>query len=121
MRGTLGFPIPFYNPLVALLVYTVEIKQDMAIHQYIPGIFPQLPKKALEIGQHSTHHYGRLEPYTIGMKLDQPGISEEYKNSFRMYPDELMNSIKLDEELTGFQWDNPTHRSSLALWDKYQT
>ncbi len=119
-RGTIGFPIPFYNPVICLLVYTMEIQQDMNLHQYIPGIYPKMPKKALEIGQHSTHHYGRLEPYTIGLKLDQPSVSEEYKHAFRMYPDELMNSIKLDEELTGFVWDNPTQRATLALWDKYQ-
>jgi len=120
VRGTLGFPIPYYNPVIALLVYSVEITQDMALHQYIPGIYPKMPKQTVAIGQHSTHHYGRLEPYTIGLKLDQPGVSEAYKNSFRMYPDELMNSIRLDEELTNFQWDNPTHQATLDLWDKYQ-
>jgi hypothetical protein len=120
MRGTIGFPIPFYNPIIALLVYSVEIRQDMALHQYIPGIFPKMPKQAVEIGQHSTHHYGRLEPYTIALKLDQPGVSEEYKKNFSVYPDELMNSIRLDEELTDFEWDNPTHQATLALWDKYQ-
>lgn len=125
-RGTMAFPIPFYNPLVPFLVYSYEIKQDMELHQYIPGIFPKMPKRAVEIGQHSTHHYGRLEPYSIAIKLDQAMIPEKMKAFYRtsrigkLFPDELMNSLKLDEQLNGFEWDNATHRNTLKLWDKYQ-
>ena len=124
-RGTMAFPIPFYNPFVPFLIYSYEIKQDMDLHQYIPGIYPELPKKVVEIGQHSTHHYGRLEPYTIAIKVDQPHVPEAMKNFYKspkvapLFPDELMNSLKLDEELNGFQWDNPTHKNTLTLWDKY--
>jgi hypothetical protein len=126
-RGTLAFPIPFYNPIIPFLVYTYEIKQDIDLHQYVPGIIPKMPKKTMEIGQHVVHHYGRLEPYSVGIKLNQPIVAEEYKRFFdvsatvrQLFPNELMNSIELDEELNGFQWDNPTFKNTLSLWDKYQ-
>jgi hypothetical protein len=119
-RNTIGFPVPFYNPVISAMAYTFEIKNDIDLHQYIPGIFPNMRKRTLEIGQHSTHHYGRLEPYGFGLKLDQPRFSEAYKRNFARIPDELMNSLRLDEELTGFQWDNATHQNTLRLWEKYQ-
>lgn len=119
LRGTLAFPDPFFNPVVAFLTYTATVKQNIDVHQYIPGIFPKMPKKVMAIGQHSTHHYGLLEPYSFGLKLNQPGVSEAFKKSVRI-PDELANSIHLDEELNGFQWDNPTFRRTLALYEKYQ-
>jgi hypothetical protein len=124
-RGTMAFPIAFYNPVVPFLLYSYEIKQDMDMHQYIPGIYPELPKQTVEIGQHSTHHYGRLEPYSIGIKVDAPGVSESLKALYkspkvaRFLPNELMNSLELDEALNGFQWDNPTHKNTLSLWDRY--
>jgi hypothetical protein len=74
----------------------------------------------MEIAQHSTHHYGLLAPYSIGMKLDQPGVSEDIKKSKSRFPDEVTNSIRLDEELTGFEWNNPIQRKILSLYDKYQ-
>jgi hypothetical protein len=120
MRFTLGSPIAFYNPVVACLLYTFEIKNDIERHQYIPGVFPRLPKSFMEIFQHSTHHYGLLAPYSIGMKLDQPGVSEADKKAWGWLPDEVTNSIKLDEELTGFQWNNPTQKRTLSLYEKYQ-
>ncbi len=125
-RGTLAFPIPFYNPIIPFLVYSYEIKQDIDLHQYIPGIYPRMPKRALEIGQHVVHHYGRLEPYSIAIKLDQPFVPEKQKAFYAspkiriLFPDELMNSAKLDEALDDFEWDNPTHKNALSLWDKYQ-
>lgn len=120
LRNTLGFPLPFYNPLIAAVIYTFEVEQDIELHQYIPGVFPRLSRRTLELGQHSTHHYGLLEPYSFGLKLDQSEFSDAFKKSYRRIPDELMNSIRLDEELTDFQWDNPTQRRTLSLWDKYQ-
>lgn len=118
-RGTLAFPDPFFHPLVAFLTYTATVKQNIDVHQYIPGIFPRMPKKVMAIGQHSTHHYGSLEPYSFGLKVDQPGISEAFKKSVKI-PDELANSIHIDEELTGFQWDNATFRRTIGLYEKYQ-
>jgi hypothetical protein len=120
MRFTIGAPVTFYNPIVACVVFTFDVKTDIELHQYIPGVFPYLPKMALEIGQHSTHHFGKLEPYSLGLKLDQPVLQNRYKKAFAKVPDEIMNSLRLDEELTDFEWDNPTHRSTLVLWEKYQ-
>ncbi len=120
LRLTVGSPVPFYNPLMSFLVHTVEVQKDMEAHQYIPGVFPRLPRKLLEVSQHATHHYGPIEPYGFGIKVDQPGQPERYKNIFKGLPDELRNSAKLDEELNGFQWENPTYRRTLALYEKYQ-
>jgi hypothetical protein len=119
MRSTMAFPGPFYNPIIAFISYTLLIKRNIDVHQYIPGIFPRLPRKFMEIAQHSTHHYGTLEPYSLGMKLDQPGISEDLKKAFDWIPEEVKNSVKLDEEMTGFKWDNPTYRKTLSLYSKY--
>jgi len=120
MRFTIGSPITFYNPVISFMIYTVEVKSDIERHQYIPGVFPRLPRRYMEIFQHSTHHYGLLAPYSIGAKLDQPSVAEDYKKGFAWLPDEIRNSVKLDEELTGFQWDNPTQQRILSLYDKYQ-
>jgi hypothetical protein len=101
-RYTLGSPTAFYNPVISFMINMWEVKTDIKRHQYIPGVFPRLPKSYLEIFQHSTHHYGLLEPYSIGLKS------------------ETMDTVRLDEELTGFKWDNPIQRKILSLYDKYQ-
>lgn len=119
LRSTIGATIPFYHPLLSSLVYTFEIKSDMELHQYIPGIYPRLPRKQMEVAQHSTHHYGPLEPYSLASSVDRSD-SAEFRKSMEWVPDELRNSIRLDEELTQFRWDNPIHRKTLSLWDKYQ-
>jgi hypothetical protein len=119
LRHAIGFPNAFYNPVIAFVSYTYEIKVDIDTHQYIPGIFPRMPRKLLQIAQHSTHHYGPLEPYSIGLKFDHPSVSEDFRKSYMGKPDEIGNSIRLDEELTGFKWDNPTFRQILSLYDKY--
>ncbi|HEX6160168.1 MAG TPA: hypothetical protein VF111_08380, partial [Thermoanaerobaculia bacterium] len=105
-------------PVLAFLVLTIEVQKDIEAHQYIPGVFPRLPRKVVEVSQHSTHHFGQIEPYSFGIKVDQPD-AERYKNLFRGLPDTLRNSAKLDEELTSFKWDNPTHRRTLSLYAKY--
>jgi hypothetical protein len=120
LRFTVGSPTAFYNPVISFIAYTREIKSDIVLHQYIPGVFPRMPRRWMEIAQHSTHHYGLLAPYSIGMKLDRPGVAEDYKKVYARYPDEITNSIRLDEELTGFKWDNPIQRRILSLYDKYQ-
>jgi hypothetical protein len=120
LRFTVGMPTSFYNPVIAFMVHNIEIKLAINRHQYIPGVFPRMPRGLMEMFQHSAHHYGLLEPYSIGMKLDQPGVAEEYKKSYARHPDEITNSIKLDEELTGFRWDNPVQQRILSLYDKYQ-
>ena len=120
MRYILGSPTSFYNPVIAFTVHMIEVKGDIERHQYIPGVFPKLSRTLMETFQHSTHHYLRLAPYSVGLKLDQPTVSEAYKKANRWFPDEITNSAKLDEELTGFQWDNPTQQKILSLYDKYQ-
>jgi len=120
LRETLGSPVTFYNPLVSFLMNTYETVNDIHTHQYIPGVFPRLPRRFMEIAQHSTHHFGQLAPYSFAMKVDQPSVSDRYKKAMRRLPYELANSVLLDEELTGFRWDNPTHHKTLGLYDKYQ-
>ena len=120
LRFTLGTPVPFLNPVMAFLAVSFEVKQNIDAHQYIPGVFPPLSRRAMEAMQHSTHHYGPIEPYSFAVKVDQPDSSERYQNLLFGLPDELRNSAKLDEELTGFKWDNPTYRRTLRLYDKYQ-
>ena len=118
-RFMIGSPVPFYNPIISFIVYTFDIKTDIDLHQYIPGIFPKLSKREIEGLQHSTHHYGPLEPYSLGSK-ELEGPEQHVNRNKWIFPDELRNAIKLDEELTGFRWDNPTYRRTLRLWDKYQ-
>jgi hypothetical protein len=120
LRFTVGAPATFYNPVISFIVFTVDIKSDIDVHQYIPGVFPRMPRRWMEIAQHSTHHYGLLAPYSMGMKLDRSGDAEDNKKFQGLYPDEITNSIGLDEELTGFKWDNPIQQRTLSLYDKYQ-
>jgi hypothetical protein len=120
LRHSIGVPAPFFNPIGASLVYGFEVKNDMDLHQYIPGVFPRFQRLALEASQHSTHHYGRLEPYGIGMNGDAPGMSESVRKQVRRVASGLRSSIRLDEELTGFEWDNAIYRQTLSLYAKYQ-
>jgi hypothetical protein len=118
-RHLLGNPMALYGPLAAFLLYTVEVLIDIASHQYIPGIFPKMPRKFHEHAQHSTHHYGRLEPYGVGLRVDRPGGLLGKKGSL-LYPKEMRTSYLLDIELSDFKWENARHRRFLELFDKYQ-
>jgi len=117
LRHSLGNPMPFYNPIVAFLLYTLEVVQDINMHQYIPGIFPRLPRQTHETSQHSTHHWGRLEPYSIALRA--PEETAPKLGAFK-FPAEILNSIALDERLGGFKWDNPKYREFLRIFDTYQ-
>ena len=77
---------------------------------------------AAEANQHSTHHYGRLEPYGLATNIEAPSVSERIRKqlSGKPLPPKLVKSIYLDEELNGFEWDNPTFRHTLNLIAKYQ-
>jgi hypothetical protein len=110
-RHTIGWPNPFYTPLIAFALYMFEIKGDIELHQYIPGVFPRLAKEGIELYQHSTHHYGPLEPYGFAFKLGEKG-------AYNYMPDEMRNAIELDEQM-GFKWDNPIFRRTKALYEKY--
>lgn len=118
-RYTMGSPVALYNPLLASVLLSSDIKADIDLHQYIPGVGPRIPRSVIEVYQHSTHHYGRLEPYSMGAKVDQPDATVDWKKRFPWMPDEVLNSFKLDEALNGAQWNNPTHLLTLSLWDKY--
>lgn len=120
LRFAMASPVAFYNPLIAFLIFMFDVKSDVDMHQYIPGVYPRLSRRILEVFQHSTHHYGRLDPYGVSMKVDQPNIADDFKKRFARFPETLRNSFRLDEELTGLEWDNPTHLSILGLWDKYE-
>lgn len=111
LRNVIGHPTPLYNPLISFIAYTVEIYNDIAFHQFVPGIYPKLDYEFRQVGQHSTHHFGHLEPYGFAVKLDQPIVwTSGFLARFKNFPDEFRNSAKLDEELTGFKWDNPRHK-----------
>jgi hypothetical protein len=119
-RHALGNPMAMYSPIAAFFFYTLEVMTDINSHQYIPGIFPKMPRKFHEQAQHSTHHYGRLEPYGIGLKVDRPGGLGGRKLLSLLYPKEPSTSYLLDTQLTDFEWDNPRHKRFLELFDKYQ-
>ena len=119
-RHAVNSPAPFYNPLFSIFVYTMEVKTDIDMHQYIPGIFPRMSKERIRVFQHSTHHFGQLEPYGIGMNADRADVSEALKKQLRALPSEVRNSIEIDQALTDFKWDNKTYKNTLELFEKYQ-
>ena len=119
LRGSIAFPTPFLNPLIAALYYTIEVKSDIDLHQYIPGVFPKLSREIFQIAQHSVHHFGRVEPYGFAVNLDQPHLSEQVRKQFKMFPEGLKQSIALDQRLNDYQWDNARYRWFMALVDRY--
>jgi len=120
-RYTLGGPGIFYNPLLLFVIYSLDVKSDIDGHQFIPGVFPRIPREFQDINQHSTHHYGNLTPYGVGMNLDQPQLTDEVRKKYRFLPPEMQQAIKLDEQLDGFQWHTPRYRRFLELYSKYAT
>jgi hypothetical protein len=121
MRHTMGGPGIFYSPVVLFLIHTFDVKMDIDGHQFIPGVYPYVPKSIQVINQHSTHHYGKLEPYSLGLKLDQEGVPEDILRKAKFFTKEQQNSVQLDEQLTGFKWDNPRYQQFLKLYDEYLT
>jgi hypothetical protein len=119
-RHSLGTGACFYNPLGASLVYGFEVKSDIDLHQFIPGVFPQIPRGIVQTTQHSTHHYGRLEPYGLAMNIDAPGVSEAVRKQLAPLSPRMKHSVRLEEKLTGFEWDNAIYRQTLSLYAKYQ-
>ena len=117
-RSAIAFPIPFYNPLLAAFFYTADVKVDIELHQYIPGVYPKLSREFFEVIQHSLHHYGRLEPYGFAINLDQP-ISDELRKRTKVLPDELKYSIRLDQQLNGYEWNGARFQWFLELVDRY--
>jgi hypothetical protein len=119
-RHGLGAPTTFFNPLVSALVYGYEIKGDIDAHQYIPGVYPNADIERQKVAQHSMHHFGRLAPYGFGMSVEHGGISEEYLRKLKYLPDELKNSVRLEEQLDGFEWNNKMHANYLELVSRYE-
>jgi hypothetical protein len=114
LRHTIGWPHPFFHPLTAFWLHLREIKFDIDMHQYIPGIFPKMSEGGIDKLQHSTHHYGPLEPYGFAFRLGT--VSEN--PAYSWVPDEMRNAIRLDEQM-GFKWDNPTFRRTKMLYERY--
>jgi hypothetical protein len=120
VRYLTAFPTFFLNPITTFMMFTMMVKQDIATHQYIPGVFPRLSRAYLENAQHSTHHMGQLEPYSFGLRKEPPSGAEAGKKaSFWSLPQDLLNSIGIDERETGFVWDSENRRKYLRLFDKY--
>jgi hypothetical protein len=119
LRHTMGGPGIFYNPLTTFLIHCFDVKVDIDGHQFIPGVYPHVPMSVQLINQHSTHHFGKLEPYSLGLKLDQPDVPEELLRRARVFTKEQQNSVELDEKLTGFKWDNPRFQQYIDLYEKY--
>lgn len=115
-RYTLGGPGIFYNPLLLFVLYSIDVKSDIDGHQFIPGVYPHIPREFQEINQHSTHHYGQLTPYGVGMNLDQPGLPAELLKKYRFLPAEMQHSIRLDEQLNGFKWNTPKYQRFVQLY-----
>lgn len=120
MRHTVGFPSPFYNPIVTFMLYSVDVIGNIDAHQFIPGIFPKTSMEFQKLTHHSLHHFNQVEPYSFGLNIDQPNISDESLIMFKFLPDELKNAIKLDEKLTGYTWHTPKYERYLNLVEKYQ-
>jgi hypothetical protein len=121
LRHTLGVPTPLYSPLLSFLLYGAEVYGDIRNHQFIPGVFPRQTREFHEGFQHSVHHFLKLEPYSIALRDMSSRSPGGPQPKFNPIPEEIADSISLDEQLTGFQWDNPQHRRFLALFDKYQS
>ncbi|WP_116811133.1 hypothetical protein [Steroidobacter cummioxidans] len=118
-RYTLGGPGIFYNPLLLFAIYSIDVKSDIDGHQFIPGVYPRIPKEFQDINQHSTHHYGQLTPYGVGMNLDQPELPEAILKKYRFLPKEMQHAIKLDEQLNGFKWHTPKYRRFVELYSRH--
>ncbi len=120
LRHALGGPGLFYSPVVSFAIHSFDVKVDIDGHQYIPGVYPNVPKAVQLINQHSTHHFGKLAPYSLGLKVDQPGVPDELvRQAAKVFNAQQRNAVALDEQLNGFEWDNPRYRHFLALYDKY--
>lgn len=119
-RHGLAAPTTFFNPLISTLVNSYEIKGDIDAHQYIPGLYPKADIDRQRVAQHSLHHLGRLEPYSFGMSAEQPGANPEYIKKLKYLPEELKNSIKLDQQLDHFEWNSKAHADYLELVAKYE-
>lgn len=119
-RHGLAAPATFYNPIISALANTIEVVGDIDSHQFIPGLYPKANIDEQKTTQHSMHHFGRLEPYSFGISVEQPGVSPDYIKTLKYLPEELKSAIKIDEALDGFEWNNKVHADYLELVMKYE-
>jgi hypothetical protein len=117
-RNLFGPPVSFFHPLVTALSVSHTVWYDMLTHQYIPGLYPSTTM--IRTNQHSIHHFGQLAPYGLAIRSSAPGkVLKATTWQSRLMPREMAYSIELDEELTGFEWDNPTFRNLMSLYERY--
>lgn len=118
LRYACGFPHALYNPLIAFFFKTFTVINDMNAHQYIPGLFPKLPKsKDMRLhGHHAAHHYGSLAPYGVGAISSGQDIKDDNPSK---YLEIIGHSLNIDQQLNGYQKDNPIFSGYLNLLDKY--
>lgn len=121
VRQTLGRPIALFNPIMACVYYTTSVWSNVTGHQYIPGVFPKTKNPGRS--QHSIHHHGKLEPYGLPFNLDMVAhiLPERKKERFDKMTDLQKEAYRLDEILTGFEWNNPKYRWYLQLVKKYNS
>lgn len=120
LRNSMGFVASYFHPIAAGIAFTDILHDDIKMHQFIPGVFPKINKEIEKVYQHSTHHYGHLEPYGLAIRVDQPGVSEKIKKLFKIVPKQVRTSADLDTRLNGFEWDTPRYRWYMSAIDKYQ-
>lgn len=122
VRHSVGVPTSLFNPVFASILHTFEVFGDIVYHQYIPTVFPsnKNSRKIHEALQHSVHHMLRLEPYGLAFKFSTAPAAPGEKRERLPIPDSFSNAVGLDEELTGYDWNNPYARKYLELFDKYQ-
>jgi len=121
LRNVISFPNPFFQPVLAIIIYSIEMKYDMDAHQFIPGVFPEQRRALLEVTQHSRHHYGKVEPFGLAINYESSNPSEYLRKRFRLMPEKFKKSALLDEQLNGFKWANKEQKWFLSLADKYSS
>lgn len=122
-RQFLGFAHAYYNPIAYFITTTALVYSNMKAHQYIPGVYPEvaLGKNTSIQSQHSIHHYWKLEPYGLGGYYNDDIPKQKEKVGFFTIPDDLINSIKIDEQLNGFERNNEAYKKFLELVENFQS
>ncbi|MFT4924756.1 MAG: hypothetical protein ACI8WB_000840 [Phenylobacterium sp.] len=120
MRHSIGVPLTFFNPLMAVIGYSAEVQGDIEGHQFIPGIYPKSNLEFQKMNQHSMHHFGLIFPLSIALKTDQPDFDISFNPQVKYLPDSMQNSVRIDEQLNNFKWDNARYKHYLSLVVKYE-
>lgn len=59
---------------------------DINGHKLIPGVYTHQTKEYMQITQHGTHHYGRLEPFGFAMSVDRQDTPEDLEKKDARIP-----------------------------------